>query len=82
MGESFVAATKDWYLGAYGWTLWGQWEFLVSNRGRIGQWILFIFQRFSCSRSPLAEISLQKSLSWDKQVQDQKLPAQKWHHRI
>lgn len=28
-----------------------------------------------CSRSPLAEISLQKSLSWDKQAQDQKLPA-------
>lgn len=41
---------------------------LVSNRGRIGRWILFIFQRFSCYRSPLAEISLQKSVSWDKQV--------------
>lgn len=65
MGESFVAATKDWYLSAYGWTSWGQWEFLVSNRGRIG---IFVFQRFSCYRSPLAEISLQKSLSWEKQV--------------
>lgn len=68
MGESFIAAAKDWYLGAYGWTSWSQWEFLVSNRGRTGRWILFIFQRFSCYRSPSAEISLQKSVSWEKQV--------------
>lgn len=58
-----------WYLGAYGWTSWGQWGFLVSNRGRIGRWIfVLIFQRFSCCRSPLAETSLQKSVSWEKQV--------------